>query len=566
MTAVREVVRRLGEPGAISWTVFWATYVINVLIALISGFDAQATWPQRVIAASVGQVAMFAFLALARFGVLNRFTDITRGVLTLIGFVIAGAIRGVSVSLTFIAIGPSGAEVLIPRLPAGIAFGLVVLIPVALVAVTLQSYRNTRGDLNQRLAMLEAARTQIVDDLEQRDTQVEERVRAAFAEAIGEELAADESAQRLREFTTEVVRPLSHQLAGAVSTWEYRSDPGAVGRITARGVIDRGAQGAPFLPWSTALTAALLSASWFIWEEGVAAAIVYLVGGVLGVVAGLSIANAVLRRILPGRTLPARIVMVILGALFAGFVFGIIATVLASSTPWIRALWAAGMVFYPTFALVLALVRAANIEVRESVSELRRVDTELSWQVARLHQMQWVRQRTTARALHGPVQAMMAAAAHQLSIGGEQRVILDELRDRLGLVLDPEHVDGDKVTWRQALTRIGATWQGLCHVVTRIDDEASEALDEDAVGAEIVIEIVSEAVSNAVRHGKAHIVTVEMTMRDGLLNLKMSNDGQPPKNTSSGLGTQLLEDCTITWSRTYEEGIVTLVAGLPLEG
>lgn len=565
MTAVRDAIRRLGEPGAISWLVFWVTYVINVLIALVSGFDADATWPQRVIAASVGQVVMFGFLALMRLTFLNRLTDLKRGVATLIAFVIAGAIRGMSVSAAFIVMGPSGPEVLIPRLPAGIAFGLVVLIPVALVAVTLQSYRSTRAELHARRLMLEAARTQIVDDLEQRDTQVEDRVRSAFAEAVAEELPADESAQRLREFTADVVRPLSHQLAGAVPSWEYRNELSDAGRITVRGVIDRGAQGAPFLPWLTALTAALLSASWFIWEEGLAAAIVYLVGGVLGVVVGLSVANAVLRRMLPGRSLFARVVMVVIGALFAGFVFGVVATVLASSTPWIRALWAAGMVFYPLFALVLALVRATNSELRESVSELRRVDEDLAWQVARLHQMQWVRQRTTARALHGPVQAMMAAAAHQLSMGADQRLTLQGLRDQLGDALDPDRSDAVGVTWRDALTRIEATWQGVCEVVMRIDNAASLALDRDGVAAGITSEIISEGVSNAVRHGKAHIVTLTLTLRQGVLDLELSNDGRMTEGASSGLGTQLLEDCTISWSRDGSDGIVTLIAELPVE-
>ena len=294
MTAVREGIRRLGAPSAISWPVFWVTYVINVMIALISGFDAEATWPQRIVAATVGQVAMFAFLVLARLVVLDRFTEVTRGVLTLVFFIVAGAIRGVAVSMAFMVMGPSGAELLIPRLPAGIVFGLVVLIPVALVVVAQQSYRTTRADLIQRRATLESARAQIVGDLDQRDTRVERQVQAAFVDALRDDPPAEESAERLRAFTTEVVRPLSHQLAEAVPPWEYRKGTDAGGRITLRGLIDRVAQGSPFLPWSTALTVALLTASWVIWEEGVAAATVYLVSGVLTVVVGLSLANAVL--------------------------------------------------------------------------------------------------------------------------------------------------------------------------------------------------------------------------------------------------------------------------------
>ena len=565
MTAVREGIRRLGEPSAISWPVFWVTYVINVMISLISGFDAEATWPQRIVAATVGQVAMFTFLILVRFGVLRDSADVTRGVLTLISFVGAGAIRGVAVSLAFMAMGPSGAELLIPRLPAGIVFGLVVLIPAALVVVAQQSYRTTRAALIQRRATLESARAQIVGDLDERDTRVESQVEAAFIDAMRDDSPAEESAERLRAFTAEVVRPLSHQLAEAVPPWEYRKGTDAGGRITLRGLVDRVAQGSPFLPWPTALTVALLTSSWVIWEEGVAAAMVYLVSGVLIVVVGLSLANAVLCRTLPGRSLPVRVEMVIAGSLCAGLMLGIGAAVLASSTPWSRALWAASMVFYPVFAFVLAFVRATNIELRDSVAELLHVSDQLTWQVARLRQMQWAYQRRAARALHGPVQAMMEAAAHQLSAGGDQRAILAGLRDELGSVLDPEQQDSSPVPWTEALMRIEATWQGVCQVEISCGDTTADAIDRDSVGAEIVTEVISEAVSNAVRHGKARVVTVEMWIHDDLLHLKLSNDGQPPKGMTPGLGSRLLDDCTVTWSRTSREGVTTLIAELPTE-
>jgi len=565
VTALREAIHRLGQPEAISWFVFWVTYAINVIIALISGFDAEALWWQRVVAATVGQISMFAFLLVFRFALPRNWTDFGRGAGTLIAFMIAGAIRGVSVSAAFIVMGPSGVEVLIPRLPAGIAFGLVVLVPVALVVVTLQSYRSTRTELVQRQEMLKVARLEIVEDLGQRDSRVEQQVQEAFAEAVSGELPPEEAAERLREFTTEVVRPLSHQLAGSTPTWELRGPTGVRGRITVRGVIDRGTSGAPFLPWATALTAALLSSSWFLWEEGLVAATIYLTGGVMGVVLGLTAANAVLARILPGRQLWVRIALVLLGALFAGVVFGIVATLLASSTPWIRALWAAGMLFYPVFALVLATVRATNAELRESIEQLREADDSLAWQVARLHQLQWVWQRTTARALHGPVQAMVAAAVSQLGTGADQRVILDDLRERLGAALDPIDDNQIVVSWRDALDRIEATWEGLCEVMVDIDDQARSALDADAVGADITMEIIAEAVSNAIRHGKARTVQIVVDHTGDLLQLKVINDGGAENSMSSGLGTAMLHDCSLRWHRGPVDGGFALTAALPIQ-
>ena len=223
------------------------------------------------------------------------------------------------------------------------------------------------------------------------------------------------------------------------------------------------------------------------------------------------------------------------------------------------------MLFYPVFALVLATVRATNAELRESIEQLREADDSLAWQVARLHQLQWVWQRTTARALHGPVQAMVAAAVSQLGTGADQRVILDDLRERLGAALDPIDDNQIVVSWRDALDRIEATWEGLCEVTVDIDDQARSALDADAVGADITMEIIAEAVSNAIRHGKARTVQIVVDHTGDLLQLKVINDGGAENSMSSGLGTAMLHDCSLRWHRGPVGGGFALTAALPIQ-
>ena len=318
MTATRQILLRLGAPDAVSWPVFWVSYLINVIIALVSGFDAQAVWWQRIIAATAGQVVMFAFLFAIRYALLARLVGVARAVATVVAFAVAGAFRGAAVSLAFIVLGPSSIEVLIPRIPGGVAFGLVVLIPVALAVVTVRSYRRTREDLLTRSAALEAARRQVVDEIEQRDAHAIDQVREAFQEAVETDDPSPLAAESLRAFATNVVRPLSHELASAVPTW--RPDEGVGARVTVRDVLDRAAWGRPFLPWTTAVTAGALSVSWFVFEEGLPAALVYLVGGMLAVAAGLWFANTLLERLLPGRKLAMRVLLIVIGVTVGLFI------------------------------------------------------------------------------------------------------------------------------------------------------------------------------------------------------------------------------------------------------
>ena len=564
MTATRQILLRLGAPDAVSWPVFWVSYLINVIIALVSGFDAQAVWWQRIIAATAGQVVMFAFLFAIRYALLARLVGVARAVATVVAFAVAGAFRGAAVSLAFIVLGPSSIEVLIPRIPGGVAFGLVVLIPVALAVVTVRSYRRTREDLLTRSAALEAARRQVVDEIEQRDAYAIDQVREAFQEAVEADDPSALAAERLRAFATNVVRPLSHELASAVPTW--RPDEGVGARVTVRDVLDRAAWGRPFLPWTTAVTAGALSVSWFVFEEGLPAALVYLVGGMLAVAAGLWFANTLLERLLPGRKLAMRVLLIVIGAAFAGVVFGVVATILASSTPWVTALWAAGLIFMPVLAFVLALARAMAAGLTTSLNELRRVEGDLAWQVARLHQLQWTHQRATARALHGPVQAMVSAAVVNLNAGAAREETLGQLREQLAQALDPASALAASVHWISALERIEATWQGLCDVRIDVDEQAGAALDADAVGADIAMEIIAEAVSNAIRHGKAKTVHIEMHASDDRLRLAVRNDGSTTVASSHGLGTAMIEDCSMEWSRGPVEGDFALDVVLPTQG
>jgi signal transduction histidine kinase len=102
-------------------------------------------------------------------------------------------------------------------------------------------------------------------------------------------------------------------------------------------------------------------------------------------------------------------------------------------------------------------------------------------------------------------------------------------------------------------------------VIVDVDEQAGAALDVDAVGADIAMEIIAEAVSNAIRHGKAKAVHIEMRGSEDRLRLTVRNAGSTVAASSHGLGTAMIEDCSLKWSRGPVEGGYALDVVLPTQ-
>ena len=77
---------------------------------------------------------------------------------------------------------------------------------------------------------------------------------------------------------------------------------------------------------------------------------------------------------------------------------------------------------------------------------------------------------------------------------------------------------------------------------------------------------MTEAVSNAVRHGRARRVEVAITAGARCVEMRVWDDGTTPIGESrAGLGSQILEDCSLEWSRTGDDSGHELRVVLPVE-
>lgn len=563
--------------GALSWPTVLVAYVINLFVTTIGGFGASPSWVQRLIAVTVATAAMFAVLVAASPVERRMSAGPARGLLSVGAFALAGAVRGAVVAAFYLAWGVDGGAAEVTRVFGGIALGLAVLTPMSLLVDQARGFAAARARLLTQRQQLTASVEYVSAQIEDRDGRVVERVRAALLEALeppaGEGgQASATSADRLEAIARDVIRPLSHELAGAVPTVDVVASAASSGRIRWREILDEATRGRPLLPWATSALVTLLSAPALGATVGVWWAIAGLGMCLPTVAAVVGAANAALRPLLARSGLAARSAVVVAAAIGAGIIAGLIAEAVVRGLGGLidlgeaRGPFIALTLLVPGLAIPLAIARGSARARRRVLRELRESDLALTRQLARLRQVQWSQQRMFARALHGPMQTLVVSGAARLrsAAEGELQERVSQLRGDLLDLLDMTSARGDRLTWKEGVRRIEATWQGIATISIAISDGALDGLAVDPVTCDVAMEIVSEAVGNAVRHGDASTIDVDVSASGEDLLIRVQDNGQSGLGTGSGMGSQMLHDCCLRWERRVVTSGVVVEAVLPV--
>ena len=567
----------LSMRGALSWPTFVVAYLINLFVAAVGGFGASASWPQRLVAVTVATGAMFAVVLALRPAESRMRAGPSRGLLALAAFAVAGAVRGVVVASFFVAWGVDGGTGELPRIVGGIALGLAVLAPMSLLVGQAREFAVARARLLAQRQQLIAAVEHVATQIEDRDVRVIERLRVALMQALdapvdGWSDDAGASADRLEAIARDVIRPLSHELAGAVPTVPIAESTASRGRIRWREILDEATRGHPLLPWATSALVALLSAPSLSTTVGAWWAIATIVIGMPILAALVMAANAAIHPLVSRSRLGLRSALVAAAAVGVGIIAGVVAqgifvgmarTIDLSEA---RSPLIALALLVPGLAIPLSIARGATRARARVLGELMESDSALTRRLARLRQVQWSQQRMLARVLHGPMQTLVVSGAARLRTVGEcdfDAQVFQLRRDLLGL-LDMTSATGDRLSWDAGVRRIEATWQSVAAISVVASDAALATLDADPVATDVAVEIVAEAAGNAVRHGDASAITVDLTGVGEDLLIRVEDNGRGGLGAGSGLGSQVLQDCCLTWRRAAGPSGVILEALLPV--
>jgi signal transduction histidine kinase len=196
-------------------------------------------------------------------------------------------------------------------------------------------------------------------------------------------------------------------------------------------------------------------------------------------------------------------------------------------------------------------------------SELRDANQDLNLELNRTSQLIWhVRQRA-AQTLHGSVQASLTAANMRI-LGAEavNEELLEKVRQDLVRATESlTDLDGPTIDLKTSVSDLVQLWQGVCEVKVSIDEKLLTSISANQVTSHCINEIVKEGVSNAIRHGHAKHVEISI-LEDSAdsIRIDISNDGDANISGRQGVGSRMLDEITMTWSRELTDSGVRLVA------
>jgi signal transduction histidine kinase len=303
---------------------------------------------------------------------------------------------------------------------------------------------------------------------------------------------------------------------------------------------------------------------------GPAAGLLLTADALLGCWVLLSAGNALLARVLPGRPIQVRIIAVTVVAFGAGAIVGFGAFVIGQGSVAGRLTWLGSTVITGAMAWLLTIGRAVDEQQGFDEESLAAAVSSLRWEVARVGQVQWHQQQALSRALHGPIQSAVTAAAIRLDgaarSGADTTSLIEQtreqLREALSLLGDGQ---ASLTPMTDTLTALREAWRGVCRVDDTSSPAAIDALDADELCRSCVGEVLTEAVSNAVRHGGAEAIDITIELGDNVVCIEVRDDGTgSDADASPGLGTRILAECSTQWHRGAIGDRHVLTASLPI--
>lgn len=548
-----------------------ACAVLTILIHLApNGSTVHGSVLVRILLACLGYVPGLVTIAIFVAITKNLKNENLRICLILTSYFLAGALRGVVLSIGFFNLGMADALNLDFRIPgSALPFGLA--IAVATYAVV--ALDESRARISS-LRALEAEMTEAVRDSADQNAALRDRTISKIEASIQLELrplttiTTSTSADELKAIAGEVVRPLSHSLAERVPSWHPRS--GTLESIRWRDIFS---QLKPELSLRPVLLTALAMGTGitaFIYFFGIRLAIPMFLCSAVTLYFSTRAMQVVAKRLPPISSLPARVgvmtAMLIALAIPASLINAIITINTSDPTFSLRA----AVLIVPVFGWLIALGGAAQAETARIESDYAEKIARLSWLRARLNLMNWHEQGELARVLHGPIQSIINKAVILLkSADSRSRIlILEELRSNIERELAPERrwkTEGH--TFEQMCADLSFTWAEICKIDFAISPLASATLNNDAAATSLAWDIIHECCNNAVQHGKATWVSVriEDPIADSVHLEIIDNGSQYEMHSKPGLGSNMMEACTVDWSRSRRDNQTRIDASLPIQ-
>jgi signal transduction histidine kinase len=553
VTFPRAVFQRLGSPDAVTWIAFWVCLTFALIANLITPGQEHYTILQRVPAVIFSEVAMFAPLLLLKWYLLKN-SGKPHPWLVLSTFILAPILRGALLGWILYLFGGSSSISVGSRISSSFMTNFLSLLITALVVTNSRALDRDRAELFQLRDNLNQTQSQISTQIQERNEAALHQVKSTLKDQLQRLESANqtETLRQLEHLANDVVRPLSHELAASVPHWSPRQQDDVHTKVSMSAVVHELTKKGAFLPLLTGLvtSAVVIPASLTpLPDQAIKLAAITA----LGIPLVFFITNFALDRLQPRKTFQRSLATFIAITATASALPAVCAGLAVGDSRGVAYAFA-GTALVGFIAILLAVIRVVLTEQRVIADEIRESGAQLKASLVRLNQLQWFHQRALARALHGAMQSAVHAAAMQLDQGLREGEVpgslIDDLRSQLIHEVNVLSASSPtNVMLQEVVTRIVTLWSRIITIDVHANDEVHAAVDTDPVLCSAVSEILAEAVSNSIRHGHATTLSVSLTLPGAnLLNLVVQDNGKREgPNKSEGMGSRLLNDCTVFW-------------------
>jgi signal transduction histidine kinase len=551
-------------------SVLWVI-LVQVGEGAAAGEDA-GTIPIRLASLIAVQVLMFAFPYVTWRVICPRVRERNWTWLLMAALLVGATVRGIALGFLLYLVGVTNSPEITFRIIASLTHMAVVVVLLWFLVSEVRQLHSRRRQLvaerDQLLVLQEAAQR----DLAQLSSRATEEIRRSILDSLGGLQATDstELRERLRVTIDDVVRPLSHHLAAQPSAWTEQPPVGQTRAVDWPLAAREGLDPTRIHPVILPIVLIWMGLPIHLFRFGPSVT--------LGFVATLAIAipafwlaRKVAILLTAGRGAGAKAAGFVVAVIFGGTALGLATLPYMQREPQPFLFVAAAPILALLISAPLAIAEAARDQDLELESALRASTEDLRWTLVRARERYRQQEGALARALHGRLQASLGAAFLRLdravAEGADDVALLAALQAEVleaVQALDVIDSDPDPIDKLIALTQ--SNWSGAVRLNFTVDPQARDALASDPLCARSVNDLIPELVFNSIRHGGATSIDVRIETADArTLSLSVMDNGSGDlKPARYGLGSTLLDEASISWTRSRSEGGAVTTCVLPV--
>ncbi len=268
--------------------------------------------------------------------------------------------------------------------------------------------------------------------------------------------------------------------------------------------------------------------------------------------------------------LATRVVLMTLTFLALGVTLGsafLLLNVWASGFSWSNIFYTTAL--SPVICWLVVLPAGIHAARQQILRDSERVNKQLRWELARANALVWQEQQELSTALHRDIQGTLLASAFRLKqvieAGGDTGAAIDEIRTILDDSVNRLQATGGPQTLHHVFAELVDRWTGVLEIRTSYSGTTRAVIEKDRVVMRAIRDIASEFATNSIKHGRAHAMTVTLSLLSNHeVELTLTNDGSTiDTDVTPGLGTILIENLATNVTYQPVEVGVSLAMTLP---